>query len=289
MMRMGKRLSVGVAGVRLARLATLLVIASCGGGSMQMDPRFVAVHNAMAATGLVQSGEISQGSLSEGGESIVRMTLQPGDCYTIVGLGTDGVSDLDVIVRDPSGNELARDGSQDRQAATHFCPPFAGEFQVVLRMTRGSGEWMASAWSGAPRPRGDYPDVGYPRPDQVAAARPPHGGPGTCEQPFELTPGASVRGDTTTGDAVTTGSCIGGGSAPEHVYQFTLDERSMVTAVMDSVFDGSLYLLGSCGEARSELVCNDDAPTTSRSEIGATLEPGLYFLVADGYGTAFGE
>jgi hypothetical protein len=269
----------------LVKISVLVLTASCGGG-MQLDARFVAVHNAMAATGLVQSGEISQGSLSEGNEAMLRFQMQPGDCYTIVGLG-DGVQDLDVIVRDPSGTELARDQSQDPQAAAQFCPPYAGEYQVAIRATRGSGGYIASAWSGGPR-TGGGPIEGYP-PGETAVVRPPHGGPGTCEQPYDIVAGTPVRGDTTSGDSVTTGSCTPGGQSPEHVYAFTLDARAMVTAVMNSTYDGSLYLLGACGESRSEISCNDDSPTTTRSEVGATLEPGLYYLVVDGYGSGMGE
>lgn len=250
-----------------------------------MDPRFVTIHNTMAAMGLVQSGEISQGSLSEGGETTLRMPMQPGDCYTVVALA-DGVQDLDVIVRDASGNELARDRTSDPQAAAQICPPYPGEYEVVVRATRGSGSWVASAWSGGARPGGEM--MGEPG-GEMAAARPPHGGPGTCEEPYEITAAQPARGDTSSGDSVTSGSCLGGGNAPEHVYSFTLDQRSMVSAVMSSVFDGALYLLGACGETRSEIACNDDAPTTSRSEIGATLEPGLYYLVVDGFGSAAGE
>lgn len=272
---------------RSAQVATIALIASCGGGGAHLDPRFVTIHNTMAAMGLVQSGEISQGSLAEGGETTLRMPMQAGECYTVVALASDGVQDLDVIVRDASGNEIARDRTTDPQAAAQVCPPYPGEFEVVVRATRGGGSWVASAWSGGARPGGDV--IGGPGGGMMAAARPPRGGPGSCEAPHDIAVGQPVRGDTSSGDAVMTGSCLGGGSAPEHVYTFTLEQRSMVRAVLSSVFDGALYLLGACGETRSEIVCNDDAPTTSRSEIAATLEPGAYFLVVDGWGNGAGE
>ncbi len=269
----------------VVRGAILLAIASCGAGAPPIDARYVAIHNAMAATGLVQSGEISQGSLSEGGEVSLQMPMGAGECYTIVGLGSDGVRDLDVIVRDPSGNEIARDHSQDPQAATRLCPPYSGRFEIIVRMASGNGGWLATAWSGRGGPMGDFPGGDTSR----EMARTPHGGPGTCEQPFPLRPNVAVRGNTSEGDSVVSGSCIGGGTAPEHVYSFTVEQRSMVTAVMNSVFDGALYLLGACGESRSEIACNDDAPSTSRSEVAVTLEPGVYFLVVDGFGMSAGD
>lgn len=271
---------------RSLAMGLVLAVASCGGGSVQMDARFVAVHHAMTAMGLVQSGQISQGSLPEGAEATLRVAFRPGNCHTIVALGTDGVSDLDVIVRDAGGREVVRDQSQDAQAAVQFCPPAPGDYEVVIRMARGNGGWVATAWSGGP-PRGD--DLMSGRYGSQLAVRPPRGGPGSCEEAFPLTAGQPVRGDTTTGDAVMTGSCIQEGTAPEHVYAFTLDTRSMVEVVLNSSYDGALYLLGSCGDLSSEIVCNDDAPTTSRSEITATLEPGLYYLVVDGYAGAGGE
>jgi hypothetical protein len=72
------------------------------------------------------------------------------------------------------------------------------------------------------------------------------------------------------------------------VYQFEVPQRSLVRAVMNSSYDGALYFQSICGDARSELGCNDDAPTTSRSEISTTLEAGLYYLIVDGYGAAMG-
>ncbi|MBN8616907.1 MAG: hypothetical protein J0L92_40365, partial [Deltaproteobacteria bacterium] len=124
--------------------------ASCGGG-LHMEPRYVALHNAMTALGMVQSGGLNQGSLSEGQERATPVDLQPGDCVTFVALGESGVGNVDVIVRDASGSELARDRTEDAQAATQFCPSYAGRFDVVIRMTRGGGSYLATSWTGGPR------------------------------------------------------------------------------------------------------------------------------------------
>jgi hypothetical protein len=59
--------------------------------------------------------------------------------------------------------------------------------------------------------------------------------------------------------------------------------------VVNSGFDGALYMLGACGEMGTEIACNDDSPNTSRSQVEAALDPGTYFVVVDGYGTASGE
>jgi hypothetical protein len=267
---------------------SLVLTASCG-GSLSMDSRYVTLHNSFAVMGMSQSGAISEGSLPEGGEARVEARLEPGQCYMVVGLGSGGVANLDVVVLDEGGTEVAHDTTQDGEAAVQFCPQYPGNYRIAVRMQRGSGSYLVSSWSGAPTGAAPYtPDYGYPQPPTVAA-RPAHGGPGTCDQPYELTTSEPARGDTTDGDAVISGSCIYGGTAPEHVYQFVVEQRSLVSAVMNSTYDGALVILGACGETRSELACNDDAPTTSRSEVQATLDPGLYYLVVDGYGSGMGQ
>jgi hypothetical protein len=280
--------------VRLASVAVWLLplAAGCGGGRM-LEPRYVAVHNAMTAMGLSQSGSISEGSLPEGGESLITSMMTPGTCYTILALGSGGVADIDVLVRDASGTEVAHDVTTDGQAAAQFCPSYGGEFTLAVRMTRGSGGYVVSSWSGGTSgaSTGYYdPYSGaYTDPSLTTAAVEPHGGPGSCEAPYELAALTAVRGNTTGADAQMTGSCITGGNAPEHIYWFELAERSVVTAVLNSSYDGALYLLSECGDTRSEFACNDDAPTTSRSEVRANLEAGLYYVVVDGYGAGAGD
>lgn len=277
---------------RVALLTTLSLCASCN-GSMHMDPRFVTLHNTMTALGLTQSGSISEGSLAEGTEAHFDGLLQPGQCYTVVALGSDGVANLDVVVTDEAGTDVAHDATQDGEAAVQFCPQYPANYRISVRMTRGGGGYMVTSWSGMPSGGAaaygtpPYPgDYGY---TATAPVRPPHGGPGTCDAPYTLTTSEAMQGDTTDGDSVISGSCIYGGTAPEHVYQFTVEQRSLVRAVLTSTYDGALYFEAVCGDTRAELVCNDDAPTTSRSEVSATLDPGLYYAVVDGYGSGMGQ
>lgn len=253
-----------------------LALASCGGGSPRLSPSFVAVHNTMAAMGLVQSGEISEGSLPEGAVAHFATQLRAGECYTIVAFGGEGVADLDVVVLDEAGTELASDRTQDQQAAAQICPDVDAEYQVAVRMARGNGGYVVTSWSGGPASGG-----------AVVARR--GGGRGSCSAPIPIEIGTPVRGDTRQGTSVMSGSCIRGGDAPEIVYSVTIDRRAQVAATIDTDYDGALYILGACGDLRSEIACNDDAPHTSRSHVQATLDPGTYFIVVDAYGVGAGE
>ena len=97
--------------------ATLLgVLAACSTtrevASGALEPRFVAVHNALAAMGLAQVGPIHEGSLAEGQEARVSLDL-PSGCTTVVAFGGEGVRDVDATRRcgsryDASGRRLRR-------------------------------------------------------------------------------------------------------------------------------------------------------------------------------------
>jgi hypothetical protein len=230
----------------------------------------------MTATGLAQTGPISEGSLPQGADARIGMRLEAGSCYTIVALGSTQVRDLDVQVLDETGEEIGRDATHDRQAAAQACPEQSGEYQVVVAMAGGHGSYMLTAWSGAPRRGATASTAGGPT------------GRGSCEEPLALEIGQPTDGSTSQGQARMNGSCVSGG-APEQVYRFTLEQRSQFSAVLQSTYDGALYLQRSCGQQQSEITCNDDNPNTRRSQIDATLEAGTYFLVVDGYGSDAGN
>jgi len=251
----------------------LAATAACGGSPARLEPRFVAVHNALSAVGLAQTGPINEGSLDAGGTVRTTRRLEAGECYAFVALGGEGVEDLDVRIVDDTGTALGADESHDRQAAALACPEFAGEYQVILSMAAGRGDYTLAVWSGGPR--------GAARSSEPRQA-PRASGRGSCETPIALEPGRSVQGDTRTGGTTLVGSCAEG-AAPEQVYQLRIERRTQVTIVLQSTFDGALYVQRECGRRETEVACNDDSPDTTRSQIDTTLDPGTYFVVVDGY------
>lgn len=256
----------------LLALTFATAIASCGGSSGQLEPRFVAVHNALSAMGLAQSGPISEGSLPEGGVVTIPVELQSGDCYTFLVLASSGIQDVDVRVIGEGDDEIARDVTHDRQAAARACPERSGQYQVRVTAVEGGGSYLVSSWSGAPRGGSG---------GGMMASGP--GGPGTCAEPIGVEFGVPMNGDTTGAPQLTQGPCASGNS-PERVYRIDVEQRSQISAVLQSSFDGSLYLLRTCGQISTMLDCNDDAGDTSHSQIDSTLEEGTYYLVVDGYG-----
>jgi hypothetical protein len=260
-------------------LPALLVLAACGGSDARLEPRYVAVHNTLTTLGLAQTGPISQGSLGQGDDVRVVVPLRGNECTVFLALGSDGVSDVDLVVLDENGATLAEDDTSDRQAAVRVCPMRGGDHAVVLRAAEGSGGYTLASWSTG---EGAGGGAGV-----LAAAG---GQPGTCAAPLPLSLGQPSTGSTEGGSADLEPTCAAGQSS-ERVYVVEVEERAQLNVVLESEYDGVLYLQRTCGDQRSEVTCNDDSPqeNTRRSEIDATVDPGRYFVVVDGYGGEVGN
>jgi hypothetical protein len=274
--------AVGLAGV-------IVLPAGCAvGRPVEIEPRYVAVHNAFAAMGLAQVGPIHQGSLAEGREARFPVEL-PGQCVTVVAIGAAGVRDLDVALLDADDRVLAQDGTRDAQATTRICPDRGGRFTVVVKMARGAGEFLAASWTGG---AAGGPAVAGGGTGPAATA----GAAGTCEAPIELVPG-STTGNTRRGEAEHTAGC-GNSEAKEVVYKLAIPRRQRVTIEVEPTnFDSVLYVRkDECTEKDAEVACNDDVATNGKrgastrgSRIDEVFDPGTYWVFVDGYNNEVGS
>lgn len=249
-----------------------VVCVGCGGGGV-LETRYVAVHNALAASGLNQTGAISAGSLSQGTEASIPMQLAADSCYTFVALGTDGAANVDVRVFDAAGTQVAADNTQDANAAARYCATATANYTIKVRMTGGSGSYMLAGYVGG--------QGGTTGPGPGPGPTPGTGG-GTCAAPIALEVGHPVQGNTQGHTAAISGSCIGG-DAPEVVYRLHIAQRSQVQIRAETQYDGAVYVLRDCNNPQTEVACNDDAGDTQHAAVDATLDPGDYFVVVDGY------
>ena len=252
----------------------------------ELEPRYVAVHNTLAAMGLAQVGPIQQGSLAEGRETRVRLDLG-AQCTTIVAIGSPGVRDLDIALLDADDKPIAHDTTKEPQATLRTCPEAAGRYTLVVKMAAGAGDFMAATWSGgtaSPTPAGSSSA------SAIAAT-----GVGTCEAPFVLATGATA-GNTRRGESEHAGGCASSESK-ELVYKLEVTRRQRVTIEVDPQFDSVLYVRkDECAEAEFEVVCNDDSTsgsgkrgTSSKgSRIDEVLDQGTYYVFVDGYGNEAG-
>lgn len=270
-------------------VVVLSILACATSKTGELEPRYVAVHNAMAAMGLAQVGPIQQGSLAEGREARLRLDLG-ASCTTIVTLGGAGVRDVDLALLDADDKPVAHDTTRDAQAAIRTCPDRAGKYTLVVKMTQGGGDFVTATWAGGTGGAGGLPFGG----DAGAAVA---SGAGTCESPIALAAG-TVSGNTRHGESEHNGSCVSSSSS-EIVYLLDVQRRQRVVLDVDATFDSALYLRrDSCTDEEAEVACNDDASnggTSSRrgtsnraSHLDEVLDPGKYFVFVDGYNVEAG-
>jgi hypothetical protein len=239
------------------------------------DPagRFFAVHNVMHAMGFFQAGPVNQGSLAEGQEIKLALTL-PATCVAIVAVGGNGVDDLTLQLVDPDGKVVAEETARGVEAVLRSCVDRPGAYAVRLRMSHGAGEYLLSSWTGGEAAT----DKGA---TDLASG-------GTCQAPTVIAAGHVYTGSTEEGTDDAEGSCAGSSGGKERVYRLDLATRQRVVIEVSAEFDSVLYVRhGDCADDSAEVKCNDDAGP-KRSRIDAVLDAGSYFVFVDGYGDEAG-
>lgn len=123
------------------------------------------------------------------------------------------------------------------------------------------------------------------------ACVPDAGAGDTCADAADLRPSGTyvVPGNTADAGDDFAGGCAVETNAPDRVYRITLHEVTWMQARVKG-FDSIMYIRTECANARSELMCNDDAgpPEHAGSALSGWFVPGTYYLIVDGYGPAAG-
>jgi hypothetical protein len=235
----------------------------------------VAVHNALAATGLVEVGPLRHGPLEGGRESRLAIDLA-ATCTTVVVMGGRGVHDLEATLLDAGGSVVAHDATREDQAALRACLDAPGSLTLVVKAASGSGEYLVSTWAASPSSSA---------PSGVASSAGGSHQEGTCDAPLRIGAG-EYTGSTSHGESENEGKCANS-AAREIVYRLDLPARQAVTVdVTTQRFDSVIYVRkGDCADESAEVACNDDSPNQHRSRIDAVLDAGAYFVFVDGYGS----
>jgi hypothetical protein len=106
-----------------------------------------------------------------------------------------------------------------------------------------------------------------------------------CNAAPILAEGRPVRGTTVGRPDAFRASCAGEAQSGDMVYRIRLKKRSHVEINLSTEYDGALHLRRGCIDDASEIACNDDHGDNRHSKVEATLEPGTYFVVVDGFRT----
>jgi hypothetical protein len=255
----------------IVMLSTVSLV-SCAATTTTLEPRYVAIHNALVALGMTEVGPIRQGSLGAGKETRVPLGVVSG-CMTVAVVGGDGVADIDATLIDASGHPQAHDTTNEPQAVLSVCPESPQSFDLLVRVAAGGGAWVSAVFQGGGV---------FPRGDSTLRANADGEKQGTCDTPIPLTEGM-VTGSTIHGEHEFEGSCAAS-DAREIVYRLDVPERANVTLDLESHFDGVLYVRsGDCSDGDSEIACDDDSPDQTHSRVSQIFEAGTYFVFVDGY------
>jgi hypothetical protein len=94
----------------------------------------------------VTDARVGQLRTSESSEEEVR--VEGGRCYVVLGAGAPSAAEVDLLVRDALGNELARDAERDAAPRARFCPLTSGPVRIAVRMARGYGGFGVQVFGG---------------------------------------------------------------------------------------------------------------------------------------------
>jgi hypothetical protein len=87
------------------------------------------------------SFEIFRGQIREGGSMQRSVSLRQGQCYAFVGVGGNGVSDLDLSVQ-KDGQTVSEDRSFTAFPTARFCARAGGAHRVSISSRHGSGDFV---------------------------------------------------------------------------------------------------------------------------------------------------
>lgn len=122
-------------------------------GYQQQD--FVSYNMSMRArqfaAGYVPVTQLFRASMGQGQHQFVTVTAAQGRCYRIIGVGGPGVQDLDLRLRDMSGNVIDQDVATDNFPVLGLnrplCLNWTGTFQVEIIMYAGGGDIGVQAFA----------------------------------------------------------------------------------------------------------------------------------------------
>jgi hypothetical protein len=132
------------------------VLAGQATSGATIDQNFRLLDADMRARGYESYGDVSRGSLQQGGEQTYPIQLEGGKCYAILGVGDNGVRDLDLVLVDGSGRPIDRDVEADARPVVRVCAATTGEYRMQVRMAAGQGNFVYSPYRWPRGTRGPF-------------------------------------------------------------------------------------------------------------------------------------
>lgn len=265
----------------------------CAARGPDLAARMASAKTIYESVGYTASGSPAMGSVVEGTDSKVALSLKEG-CYQIVAFAGDGLKGIDLALNDPAGKPVGEVKKVDGgQTAIKHCVTEAATYNLIVKSQGGSGSFIAQPYvSGekvAPKSDGDpMVDNGCvgddcPEPDYGGG-----GGSDPCSNPADLNAGSSVKGNTVNKGYAPHATCAAGeGSAV--VYRVHVEGRHKLVLDLSAKFDAVMSLFraahdGYLCDSGYEVDCSDDSDgLTTKSHLEAIVDTGDYGVVISGY------
>ena len=247
--------------------------------------------------GFTAYGAAATGTVEEGKDTKVALTLKEG-CYQIFAFAGDGLKGIDLSLVDPSGKATGEGGAkQEGQSSVKQCVSDPGAYTLVVKSQGGSGSFIAQPYASSQKGSDDgngSSDPNCPGPD---CADDPNNGNGDddCNNPPELSVGASVHGNTSRKGMGPKLSCTANDSAQVAAYKVHIDGRHKLVVDLSAKFDAAVGIFRATTEGyicdpSSELECSDDSEgSTNKSHAEAVVDSGDYGVVITGFDTDRGD
>lgn len=116
--------------------------------------------------GMTAVGPAQHGNLPSDGLLAYAVDALPSACYTVAVFGEDPSQNIDIIVLDPFGRNVAHHVRPDNHPWVSFCAAAGGRFIARVQMVSGAGGYFYAAYQGPANRRmelssffGDTPEV----------------------------------------------------------------------------------------------------------------------------------
>jgi hypothetical protein len=106
----------------------------------QVRLQLEAAGDQLESEGFTLTHRIYTGSLDNGAGEVVELQLEAGTAYAIMGACDTDCSDLDLVLLDPAGAEVAEDVADDDYPVVAVQPERSGTYRVQVAMAACSEE-----------------------------------------------------------------------------------------------------------------------------------------------------
>lgn len=131
-----------------ATVAVERVTFPIGGTGTTFVAQRVRARHTVAGEGRAPVSDLLVGQLRTSETAEHEVPVEAGKCYVALGAGAPSVTELDLVVRDSLGNELARDAERDAFPRARFCPLTSARVRISARMYRGYGPYGVQIFGG---------------------------------------------------------------------------------------------------------------------------------------------